>query len=216
MSESNLPPRPIISVAIIPRNNSDHEKLQRALRIIAQEDPAIQIKTEFVGSQTILSGMTDLHLEATCDRISHEFKISLDIGEPRVIYLETIRRRAEGEGKYIRQTGGSGNYAHCNLRIRAQPAGQRLRVHQRHQGPSDSHPIHHTHRRRRATSARKRHLGGSSDGRRQGNSIRRQLSGGGIKRNGLQDSRLHGLEGSRTQGEASTTRANNERRDHSP
>ncbi len=124
MSESNLPPRPIISVAIIPRNNSDHEKLQRALRIIAQEDPAIQIKTEFVGSQTILSGMTDLHLEATCDRISHEFKISLDIGEPRVIYLETIRRRAEGEGKYIRQTGGSGNYAHCNLRIEPNQPGK--------------------------------------------------------------------------------------------
>ncbi len=124
MSESNTQPRPIISMAIIPRNNSDHEKLQRALQIIAQEDPAIQFKTEFVGAQTILSGMNDLHLEATCNRISHEFKIQLDVGDPRVIYLEGICRRAEGEGKYIRQTGGSGNYAHCKLRVEPNEPGK--------------------------------------------------------------------------------------------
>jgi len=124
MSESNTPPRPIISVAIIPRNNSDHEKLQRALRIIAQEDPAIQFKTEFVGAQTSLSGMSDLHLEATCNRISHEFKIQLDVGNPRIIYLEGICRHAEGEGKYIRQTGGSGNYAHCKLHVEPNEPGK--------------------------------------------------------------------------------------------
>ena len=124
MSESNTQPRPIISVAISPRNNSDHEKFQRALRTIAQEDPAIQIKSEFVGGQTTLSGMTDLHLEMRCHRILDEFKIQLDIGEPRVIYLETIRRRAEGEGKYIRQTGGSGNYAHCKLHVEPNEPGK--------------------------------------------------------------------------------------------
>jgi elongation factor G len=117
MSESNTPPRPIISVAISPKNNSDHQEFQRALRTIAQEDPAIQIKTDSLTGKTTLSGMTELHLEATCNRILHEFKIQLDISEPRVIYLEGICRRAEGEGKYIRQTGGSGNYAHCKLRV---------------------------------------------------------------------------------------------------
>jgi elongation factor G len=124
MSESPLPPRPIISVAIIPRSNSDHEKFQRALQIIAQEDPTIQIKTEFLSGQTIVSGMNELHLEMRCHRILDEFKIQLDIGEPRVIYLETIRRHAEGEGKYIRQTGGSGNYAHCKLRVEPNEPGK--------------------------------------------------------------------------------------------
>jgi elongation factor G len=124
MSESNTHPRPIISVAISLRINSDYEKLQQALSVLAQEDPTIQIKTEFVGGQTILSGMNDLHLEAICYRILHEFKIQLDVGEPRVIYLEGICRRAEGEGKYIRQTGGSGNYAHCKLRIEPNKPGK--------------------------------------------------------------------------------------------
>jgi elongation factor G len=117
VTEFNTQPRPIISVAISPRNNSDRENLQHALSILLQEDPTIQIKSVPTNGQTILSGMSDLHLEATCDRILHEFNIKLDIGELSVIYLETIRRRAEGEGKYIRQTGGSGNYAHCKLRI---------------------------------------------------------------------------------------------------
>jgi elongation factor G len=123
MSESDTRSRWIISVAIIPRNNGDHEKLQRALRIIAQEDPTLQIKTEFIGAQTTLSGMNDLHLEATCNRISHEFKIQLDVGEPGVIYLEGICRQAEGEGKYIRQTGGFGNYAYCKLRVEPNEPG---------------------------------------------------------------------------------------------
>ena len=124
MSEPNSQNRPIISAAISPKNNSDHEKLQRALQILAQEDPAIQIKREFIGAQTILSGMSDLHLEATCDRVMHEYKIQLDVWNLRVIYPETIRRRADGEGKYIRQTGGSGNYAHCNLRIEPNKPGK--------------------------------------------------------------------------------------------
>ena len=110
-------------MAISSRNNSDHKKFQRALRTIAQEDPTIQIKTEFVGGQTILSGMNDMHLEVICDRILHEFKIQLDVGDPRVIYLEGICRQAEGEGKYIRQTGGFGNYAHCKLRVEPNKPG---------------------------------------------------------------------------------------------
>jgi elongation factor G len=111
-------------VAINPKSNSDHEKLQRALQIIAQQDPAIQIKADPVGGQTIISGMSDLHLELVCHRISREYKIQLEVGDPRVIYLEGIRRRAEGEGKYIRQTGGSGNYAHCKLHVEPNKPGK--------------------------------------------------------------------------------------------
>jgi elongation factor G len=124
MSEPNTQPRPIISMAISPKSNSDHRKLQRALNILVQEDPTIQTKTEFVGAQTILSGMSDVHLEAACDRILHEFKIPLDISEPRVIYLEGICRHAEGEGRYIRQTGGFGNYAHCKLHVEPNEPGK--------------------------------------------------------------------------------------------
>jgi elongation factor G len=83
MSEPNTQPRPIISVAISPKSNSDHSKFQRALNIFAQEDPAIQIKTEFVGGQTILSGMSDLYLEIICDRILHEFKSHWTLMSPR-------------------------------------------------------------------------------------------------------------------------------------
>jgi elongation factor G len=124
MSDPNTQNRPIISVEISPKNNSDHEKLQRALQIIAQQDPTIQIKAEFVGGQTTLSGMSDLHLEVICDRILHEFKIPLEVGDPRVIYLEGICRHAEGEGKYIRQTGGFGNYAHCKLHVEPNKPGK--------------------------------------------------------------------------------------------
>ena len=111
-------------MAISPRNNSDHWKFQRALNVLVQEDPTIQIKAKSIGGQTILSGMSDLHLEIICGRILREFNIQLDVSEPTVIYLETIRKRAQGEGKYIRQTGGSGNYAHCRLRIEPNEPGK--------------------------------------------------------------------------------------------
>jgi elongation factor G len=124
MSESKAHNRPIISVAVSPRIGGDREKLQRALSVLVQEDPAIRIKTESIDGQTILSGMNDLHLEVICDRILHEYKIQLDVGEPTVIYLETIRKHAEGEGKYIRQTGGSGNYGHCELRVAPNEPGK--------------------------------------------------------------------------------------------
>lgn len=124
MSESNPQGRPIISVAISPRINSDRERFQQALSALGQEIPAIRIKTNSVDGQTILSGMDDLHLEVICELITHGYKIQLDVGEPRVIYLETIRKRAEAEGKYIRQTGGCGNYGHCKLRVEPNGPGQ--------------------------------------------------------------------------------------------
>jgi elongation factor G len=116
MSESDTPNRPTIFVAIRPRIDADHEKLQRALSVLVQEDPSIQIRRSIDG-QTDLCGMNDLHLELICDRILNEYKILLNVGEPKVIYLETIRKHAEGVGKYIRQTGGRGNYGHVKLRV---------------------------------------------------------------------------------------------------
>ena len=112
MSEFDTQNGPIISVAIGPRTDGDHERLQRALSVLAGEDSSIRVKTESVHGQTILSGMSHEHLEVICNRILHEYEIPIDVGWPTVIYLETIRKPAEGEGKYIRQTGGLGNYGH--------------------------------------------------------------------------------------------------------
>ena len=117
MSESNTQKGPILSVAVRPRNNGDWEKLQQALSVLVQEGPSIRIKTASADGSTILSGMSELHLELICDRLSREFELELDIDKPTVIYLETVRKRAEAEGKYIWQTGGCGNYGHVKIRV---------------------------------------------------------------------------------------------------
>jgi elongation factor G len=117
VSKSNTQNRPVISVDISLRSDDDRETFQRALRDLAQRDPTIRIKTESTEGRTIISGMSELQLELICDRILHEYKIQLDVGTPKVIYLETIRQQAEAEGKYIRQTGGRGQYAHVKLRL---------------------------------------------------------------------------------------------------
>jgi elongation factor G len=110
-------------MAISPRTYDDHEKLQQALSDLAGQNPTIHITADPSSSQTIISGMDELQLEQVCNRILNEFKIQLDLGGPQVIYLETIRQRAEAEGKYIRHVGGSGNYAHVKLRLEPNPEG---------------------------------------------------------------------------------------------
>ena len=124
MSEYNTQKGPVISVAVRPRNEGDREKFLRALSVIGQEDPAIRIETAPDDVPTILSGMSEEHLEATCDRLLREFRLQLDIGVPTVIYLETVHRSAEGEGKYIRQTGGAGNYGHVKIRVEPNEPGK--------------------------------------------------------------------------------------------
>jgi len=109
-------------MAISPKMNGDREELEQVLSHLVSEDPSLQIKSS--DGQTMLSGMSDVHLEAICDRILQEHKVQLNISQPKVIYLETIRKSAEGEGKYIRQTGGSGNYGHCRIRLTPKEASQ--------------------------------------------------------------------------------------------
>ncbi len=124
MSEYNIQKGPVLSVAVSPRNEGDGERFLRALSVIGQEDPAIRIETASDDVPTILSGMSEEHLEATCDRLLREFRLPLDIGEPTVIYLETVRKSAEAEGKYIRHTGAAGNYGHVKIRVEANEAGK--------------------------------------------------------------------------------------------
>lgn len=117
MSESSSQRRPVVSVAISPRTSDDRLILQKALTNRTRQDPTIMIETDPVDGQMIIAGMDELHLEMICDRISREYNVDLVVGEPKVIYLETVRTQAEAESKYIRQTGGHGQYAHVKLRL---------------------------------------------------------------------------------------------------
>jgi elongation factor G len=114
-------PEPVISVAIEPKTKADQEKMGVALGKLAQEDPTFKIHTDTDTNQTIISGMGELHLEIIVDRMMREFNVGANVGKPQVAYKETIRKKAEAEGKYIRQTGGRGQYGH--VKITAEPSG---------------------------------------------------------------------------------------------
>jgi elongation factor G len=110
-------PEPVISVAVEPRTQSDQEKMGLALQRLAQEDPSFRVHTDEESGQTIISGMGELHLEIIVDRMKREFKVEANVGAPQVSYRETIRKMVEQEGKYVRQSGGRGQYGHVWLRI---------------------------------------------------------------------------------------------------
>jgi elongation factor G len=116
-------PAPVISVAVEPKTKGDQEKMGMALGKLAQEDPTFRVHTDGETGQTIISGMGELHLEIIVDRMMREFSVQANVGKPQVAYRETIRKAAEGEGKFIRQTGGHGQYGHVKVRLEPQPAG---------------------------------------------------------------------------------------------
>lgn len=117
-------PDPVISLAIEPKTKSDQEKLGSALRRLSDEDPTFQIKSDPDTGQTLISGMGELHLEILVDRLKREFSIEANTGQPQVAYKETITNPADGEGKYIRQSGGRGQYGHCLIHIKPLPRGE--------------------------------------------------------------------------------------------
>ena len=110
-------PAPVISVAIEPKTKADQEKMSQALGKLTHEDPTFKVHTDPDTGQTLISGMGELHLEILVDRMMREFNVGANVGRPQVAYRETILKAAEGEGKYIRQTGGRGQYGHVNLRV---------------------------------------------------------------------------------------------------
>ncbi len=117
-------PDTVISVAIEPKTKADQEKMGLALAKLADEDPTFKVRTDEESGQTIISGMGELHLEILVDRMKREHKVEANVGEPRVAFRETIRKTAEAEGKYIRQTGGSGNYGHVRIRLEPNEPGK--------------------------------------------------------------------------------------------
>jgi elongation factor G len=117
-------PAPVISIAIEPKTKADQEKLGVSLQKLATEDPSFRVATDRETGQTIISGMGELHLEVIVDRLLREFKVDANVGKPEVAYKETIRRAMEREGKFIRQTGGRGQYGHVVLRVEPLPTGK--------------------------------------------------------------------------------------------
>ena len=117
-------PEPVISIAIEPKSKADQEKLGLSLQKLTTEDPSFRVRTDEETGQTIISGMGELHLEIIVDRLLREFNVGANVGKPQVAYKETVRKAVEREGKFIRQTGGRGQYGHVYLRVEPQPAGK--------------------------------------------------------------------------------------------
>ncbi|MDR7483740.1 MAG: elongation factor G [Armatimonadota bacterium] len=121
-------PDPVISVAVEPKTKADEERLAVALGRLADEDPTFRVRLDAETGQTIISGMGELHLEIIIDRLLREFSVQANVGRPQVAYKETIRQPARGEGRYIRQTGGRGQYGHVILEIEPQERGAGIEV----------------------------------------------------------------------------------------
>ncbi len=117
-------PEPVISVAVEPKTKSDQEKMGLALQRLAKEDPSFRVSTDQESGQTIISGMGELHLEILVDRMKREFKVEANVGKPQVAYRETIRAKVEVEGKFVRQSGGRGQYGHVWLKVEPQEEGK--------------------------------------------------------------------------------------------
>ncbi len=122
--ESMVFPDPVISVAVEPKTKADQEKMGIALAKLAEEDPTFRVHTDPETSQTIISGMGELHLDIIVDRLLREFKVGCTVGNPQVAYRETIRKAVKSEGKFVRQSGGKGQYGHCWLEITPLEPGQ--------------------------------------------------------------------------------------------
>jgi elongation factor G len=117
-------PEPVISVAVEPRTKADQEKMGVALQKLAKEDPSFRVATDEESGQTIISGMGELHLDIIVDRMKREFSVEANVGAPQVAYRETIRKPVEQEGKFVRQSGGRGQYGHVWLKLEPKPAGE--------------------------------------------------------------------------------------------
>ena len=123
-------PAPVISVAIEPKTKADQDKLGVAMQRLAQEDPTFRVSTEPDTGQTLISGMGELHLEIIVDRMLREYNVQANVGRPQVAYRETIRRKSEAEGKYIKQTGGRGQYGHAVIELHPIPSSAHENMHE--------------------------------------------------------------------------------------
>ena len=122
--ESIAVPEPVIEIAIEPKTKADQEKMGVALQKLAEEDPSFRVRTDEETLQTLIAGMGELHLDIIVDRMKREFKVEANVGKPQVSYKESLKKPAEAEGKFVRQSGGRGQYGHCWLRVEPQERGK--------------------------------------------------------------------------------------------
>ena len=204
-------PAPVIALAVEPKTKSDQEKLGAGLAKLMQEDPTFKVETDKDTGQTKISGMGELHLEIIVDRLKREFNVEANVGKPQVAYKETIRKSAKAEGKYIKQTGGKGQYGHCKIELEPAP-GEGFVFENDISGGSIPKefikPIEQGHPR----GAGPRHHGRLPGGGREGAPVGRQLPRGGLERDGLQDRRLHGVPGGGQEGAPGAAGADHEGR----
>ena len=141
-------PIPVIQLAVEPKTKADQEKMGMAIQKLAQEDPTFRVATDPETGQTILSGMGELHLEIIVDRMMREFGVAANVGKPQVAYRETIRKKAEAEGRQVKQTGGKGQYAVVKDPRRATAFRHRIRIRERNLRRIDSEGIYRSCRSR--------------------------------------------------------------------
>ena len=189
-------------MAVEPKTKSDQEKMGMALARLADEDPTFKVRTDMDSGQTIISGMGELHLEILVDRMKREHKVEANVGEPRVAFRETIRKIAEAEGKYIRQTGGSGNYGHVKIRLEPNEPGKGFEfIDEIRGGVVPKEYIKPTEQGIRE-ALHNGVLAGYEMVDFKATLLRRQLPRRRLERNGLQDCRIDGLQGSCEEGES--------------
>ena len=203
-------PEPVIAVAVEPKTKVDQEKMGLALGKLAHEDPSFRVRTDAESGQTIISGMGELHLEIIVDRLKREFKVEANVGKPQVAYRETIRETVEQEGKFVRQSGGRGQYGHVWLRIEPTEPGEGYEfVDQidRWRSSKGIHPRRGQGCGRANAEWGHRRLPGRG---RESHALRRVLPRCGLQRDGLQDRGLDGLQARRGEGKAGFARAHHE------
>ena len=221
--ESMVFPDPVIEVAIEPKTKAGQEKMTYALQRLAEEDPTFKTYTNQETGQTIIAGMGELHLEIIVDRLLREFKVEATVGKPQVTYKETIRKPAKAEGRYVRQTGGHGQYGHCWIELEPQEPGKGYEFESRivggvipkeYIGPIDQGIQEAAKSGAIAGYEVVNFKAAVTDGELQGRGDGRFLPRSGLLRNGVQDRGQHGFQGSRAQGGSVPDGAHDEGRDH--
>ena len=205
-------PVPVISVAVEPKTKADQEKMGLALQRLAKEDPSFRVHTDQESGQTIISGMGELHLEIIVDRMKREFKVEANVGKPQVAYRETIRGKVESEGKFVRQSGGRGQYGHVWLKLEPNEQGKGYEFINGIVGGTRAARVHPGGRQGHQGSGRDRRHRRLPGRGREGHAVRRLVPRRRFERNGLQDRRLHGLQGRLPPCQAGAARADHEGR----
>ena len=205
-------PEPVISLAIEPKTKADQEKLGQGMAKLMAEDPTFRVTTDEQTNQVVIAGMGELHLEIIVDRLKREFGVEASVGKPQVAYKETLTVAADGHGRFIRQTGGRGQFGEAKIRLIPLAPGTGYRVRERHQGRLDSEGIHQADRPGHPGSAHARHPRRLSDRRCPHRALRRFVPRGGLVGNGVQDRRLDGVPGRRQEGQAGADGTDHARR----